>query len=89
MLDPSLPEILTGPAAWTGSDMKSRPEEWLVQLSADNIADLEQAARRYLALGRNIATITNKDFPLGPFADHLRRPGNLPDLLRRHFPVRG
>jgi hypothetical protein len=71
MLDQSLPDAFTGPSAWTGSDMQSRPEDWLVELSPADIADLEQAGRHYLSLGRDIGEITRADFPLGPFAGHL------------------
>ena len=71
MLDMSLPEVLGGPAAWVGADMQSRPEEWLSELSRQEVADLEQAARHCLSLGRDIGEITRDSFPLGPFAQHL------------------
>lgn len=71
MLDPTLPDRFTGPAAWAGADMAARPEAWLVTLTAAQIADLEQAARRYLALGRDVGEITKQAFPLGPFAGRL------------------
>ena len=71
MLDQTLPDVLTGPAAWVGSDMQRRPDDWLVTLSAAQIADLEQAARHYLSLHRDVGEITRDDFPLGAFAQHL------------------
>ncbi len=69
---PSLPDFITGPAAWTGSRMQADPEQWLVHLSARDVAELEAAARHYLSLGRDIGEITQADFPLNRFAQHLQ-----------------
>ncbi|QGX97666.1 TauD/TfdA family dioxygenase [Roseovarius faecimaris] len=68
-----LPPAFTGPAAWIGRDLAARPETWHVALSDAQIADLEQAAEAYLALGRDIGEITAEAFPLGPFASHVTR----------------
>ncbi|MFY0311914.1 TauD/TfdA family dioxygenase [Leisingera sp. D0M16] len=66
-----MPERIEGPAAWTGTEMQAHPGRWLVQLVPEDIADLEQAARHYLSLGRDIGEITKADFPLTRFAAHL------------------
>lgn len=66
-----MPKRLTGPAAWVGSELQSVPEQWCVVLSNTQIKELEQAARHYLALGRDIGEITKSQFPLGEFGDHL------------------
>jgi hypothetical protein len=71
MNDETLPVEFTGPAAWLGSDMQAHPERWLIELAPQDIHDLEQAARHYLSLGRDIGEITAQDFPLTHFADHL------------------
>ena len=71
MLDPTLPESFTGPSTWTGRDLANAPEQWLIQLTPDDIADLEQAARHYLSLRRDIGEITAQDFPLKSFDSHL------------------
>jgi hypothetical protein len=71
MLD-RLPEKLTGAAAWSGEDLRAQPQAWLVQLPPEHIADLEQAARHYLALGRDVGEITADDFPVSTFDEHLR-----------------
>ena len=68
-----LPEQLTGPSAWVARDMKAAPENWLYQLSSEDISDLENAAQHYLGLGRDIGEITAKDFPLSVFSDHLSK----------------
>lgn len=72
MLDATLPPVFDGPSAWIGADLRGRPEAWLHRLTPEEVADLEQAARHYLALGRDIGQMTAAAFPLGPFADHLR-----------------
>lgn len=68
-----LPPAMTGPAAWIGAEMAQREDEWLVQLSAADIADLERAARHYLSLGRDVGEITAADFPLAHFGAHLQQ----------------
>lgn len=71
MLDPTLPEAFTGPAAWVGRDLAARPDEWLVELTPEQIAELEAAAQHFLSLGRDIGEITKETFPLAEFAGHL------------------
>jgi hypothetical protein len=95
MLDIStLPPRMTGPAAWIGAEMVRREEEWLVQLSAADIAELEAAARHYLSLGRDVGEITAAAFPLPRFGASLQRlkqkllHGNGIELLRG-LPVAG
>ena len=68
----TLPQRLTGPAAWVGPDLARDERQWLVPLSPQDIAELEQAARHALSLGRDIGRITAQDFPLGRFARHLQ-----------------
>jgi len=72
MLDPTLPEEFKGPSAWTRQDLEHRPESWMTELSPAQISDLEQAARHFLSLGRDIGEITRGDFSLGPCAGHIR-----------------
>ncbi|KIC47535.1 taurine catabolism dioxygenase TauD [Ruegeria sp. ANG-S4] len=65
------PNQITGPSVWTGLEMAERQNEWIVDLSADDIADLEQAAHHYLSLNRDIGEIRKEDFPLRRFGQHL------------------
>ncbi len=65
------PDVFTGPAAWVGGEMQDKSETWLVTLTADDIDDLETAARHYLGLGRDIGQITRDAFPLPHFGAHL------------------
>ncbi|MGB7205351.1 MAG: TauD/TfdA family dioxygenase [Anderseniella sp.] len=71
MFEKTLPEIIEGPAAWLGSDLQTKPEEWLVRLTPQDIADLEQAARHYLSQGRDIGEINKNAYPLGAFGQQL------------------
>ena len=71
MMTRALPEVLTGPAAWAGSELQASPEKWLVHLSAPVIAEREHAARYFLAIGHDIGEITMADFPLPGCAGHL------------------
>jgi hypothetical protein len=66
-----LPERFSGPAAWTGAELAERADEWMTGLSVADIADVENAARHYLSLERDIGEITRGDFPLTSFRSHL------------------
>ncbi|SLN35926.1 Taurine catabolism dioxygenase TauD, TfdA family [Falsiruegeria litorea R37] len=66
-----LPPQIDTPAAWVGRDLAERPEDWLYQLAPDDVADLEQAARHFLSLNRDVGEITAEGFPLTQFAAHL------------------
>lgn len=72
MATTGLPNEITGPSAWVGADMVKDQDAWLIQLTDADIADLEQAARYYLALGRDVGEITAADFPLKSFDAHLQ-----------------
>ena len=66
-----LPERITSPAAWLGPDMAKHETAWLYRLTDEDVADLEKAARHYLALGRDVGEISAADFPLSTFASRL------------------
>lgn len=60
----SIHSIQNNDFTWYGPDMAARENEWLTQLSAAEIRELESAADALIASGKNIATITSADFPL-------------------------
>jgi hypothetical protein len=66
-----LPNRIAGPAAWLGPAMAEDERCWLYRLSPQDISDLENAARHYLSLRRDVGEITAADFPLSSFAGHL------------------
>jgi hypothetical protein len=59
------------PSAWRGEDMAAHPERWLVELTSDDIAELEQAAEAFLATTPEIGQISKEHFPLPRFGAHL------------------
>jgi hypothetical protein len=65
------PGLIDIPSAWFGETMAANPDRWLVQLSKADIAELEQAARSFLAETKEIGTITKEKFPLPRFGTHL------------------
>ena len=68
-----LPNSISGPAAWVGPAMAKDDGAWLYHLSPLDIADLENAARHYLSLRRDVGEITAAGFPLFSFSEHLDR----------------
>ena len=67
-----LPHVITGPAAWVGPTLAGDERCWLYRLSPDDISDLENAARHYLSLRRDVGEMTAADFPLSSFTGHLK-----------------
>lgn len=63
-------EVVTR-AAWQGRDIAAA-EEWVYQLSAEEIAEIDAALRHLQSTGRQIPDIGKEHFPLGRFARTLR-----------------
>jgi len=61
------------PSAWRGEEIRADPDRWLTLLSAADIAELENAARSYLAANDEIAGITSEKFPLPGFGVYLEK----------------
>jgi hypothetical protein len=53
--------------------MAANADRWLVHLAAGEIAELEQAARSFLAQTKEIGEITKEKFPLPHFGAHLTK----------------
>ena len=51
--------------------MRKDSSQWFYQLTAEDMGDLENAARHYLSLARDIGEIQQEDFPLIHFRQHL------------------
>lgn len=56
--------------------MRVSPDSWLYQLTAEDIADLENAATHFLSFGKDVGEITSNTFPLTTFAEHARELGD-------------
>jgi len=71
----SLPgnEKIVSQRSWVGRDMADRQEAWLVELSGEDIEDLEQAADHFLGLGLDVGEISAGTFPLKHFDNYLKQ----------------
>ena len=58
-------------STWYGPDMEQRKREWIMQLTAGEIAELETAAELLLKSQQNIATLTAAQFPLSTLTPKL------------------
>ena len=56
-----------------GTDLQTRQNEWLYTLCANDISEIEHAARHYLSVGRDVGEITAQVFPLTQFSQHLQK----------------
>ena len=65
------PSHIAIPSAWIGAQMAADPDQWIVHLSASDIAELEHAAKTFLGHTTEIAEITREKFPLPTFGAHL------------------
>ncbi|WP_127781724.1 TauD/TfdA family dioxygenase [Rhodococcus sp. X156] len=54
---------ITGPAAWTGAELAGSTE-WVYLLSDAEIAELEEAGRRFVTDNPDLRTVTPADYPL-------------------------
>jgi hypothetical protein len=67
-----LPPSVHGPSAWYGPDMAAR-RDWIVQLSEEDIAEIERAAEKLVTAQVPIPSIRREDFPLPTFGPRLRQ----------------
>lgn len=61
------PRAASGPAVWYGNDQSSR-DDWIIQLSRGQIAELEQAADAIRSSGLELDTASRSDFSLPTLA---------------------
>ena len=67
--------LIEGRSAWIGADLARRPGDWIYQLSAAEIAEIERAAAGVRERGMELGQLTRAAFPLptlGPMLDRLR-----------------
>jgi len=66
-LDPlpeGFPDQTDGPTLWNGKELVNQPEKWLHQFTAEEIADVQQAAAHFDGLKLPYSAITQETFPL-------------------------
>ena len=62
---------MIGPSVWYGRDLAAR-DDWIVDLSTAELADIDAAVRAFKASGAALANIRPQTFPLRTFAAKLR-----------------
>lgn len=67
----TLPDSFEGPAVWNAQQLTDHQQDWLFELSGDEISELETAAKRFLSSGKNLGEISACNFPLKLFSEHL------------------
>ena len=66
----ALPGMIEGPAAWRSGQLT--PGEWVHELQAAEVAEIEDAARRLAASGADLVEVRADDFPLPHLAPRLQ-----------------
>jgi len=73
MSQPDLPDFNDSPAAWHGTEMAQQPQRWTWQLTAGQVANLDDTVARLDASSRDIVTLTAADAPLPRIANQLAK----------------
>lgn len=60
------------PAAWRGDEMRRRESEWMLRLTPAEAAELREAVRHAMALGKPMGALTREDFPLPTLGARVR-----------------
>ena len=71
----SLPDAISGPVAWKGSDMMAHPERWTYRLTEADVVEIEHAATAFIKNGTPLGLMTQDLFPLpklGVWLENLR-----------------
>jgi hypothetical protein len=69
---PMPPGAVTGPAAWTGDDMRRMPERWTFTLDAAELAEIEAATAAIERSGAPLGAISPATFTAPKLAERLR-----------------
>lgn len=65
------PREITGPTVWKAEDYKNNPERWTHPFSAEEIAEISNAADHFIANNIPLTGISKANFPLPNFAQFL------------------
>jgi hypothetical protein len=71
-MDTLLDHPVSGPGVWNGQQMRQR-EDWIVQLSSSDIAEIDQALTQVAASKKALFEITATDFRLPTLAPRLHK----------------
>ena len=70
-MEVQLPPVQEGKSVWTGKEMEKRKEEWVLELSKNEIAEIETATEGFLKTTLPIAQMKQIHFPLTAFGERL------------------
>ena len=79
---------VTGPSAWRGDELAAEGG-WLWSLTAEQVAELEEAGRRFVAADPDLRTVEAGEHPLPACSDALRAWGREMDAGLGFVQVRG
>jgi len=66
------PTVLKTRASWKGPDMLQQSEQWILELTAEQVQALEQAARAFIQSGTSLENISLDSFPCEALAPRLK-----------------
>ncbi|KAH6723798.1 hypothetical protein BKA61DRAFT_664521 [Leptodontidium sp. MPI-SDFR-AT-0119] len=74
ILPAGFPKSIASETAWTGTDIKNNPtpERYTLTLNKDQIAELEQACRKFQELGLPLDGVSQESFPLPTLGNELK-----------------
>ncbi|ONH61497.1 taurine dioxygenase [Frankia sp. CcI49] len=81
-------EPVTGPFVWRGDEL-SRTDDWIFRLGPDQVAELEEVGRRFIADDPDLRTVNAAQYPLTAASDAIRRFGADMDSGRGFVLIRG
>ena len=61
-----------GPSAWYGPDMVARSDEWLYELSEEEVAEIDAAVAALMASDTDLLDVDRESFGLPTLAKELR-----------------
>lgn len=73
LLQPSseFPKEITGPTVWKSEDYSNNPERWTHHFNDEEIAELDEAADKFIAAGIPLTGITKENFSLPKMSSFL------------------
>jgi hypothetical protein len=81
-------EPVRGPFVWRGDEL-SKTRDWIFMLTPEQVAELEEVGRRFVADDPDLRTVTAARYPLAACADAVRRFGADLDAGRGFVLIRG
>lgn len=67
------PEQLEGPKLWKGSDYEGKENEWVYELTEQELKEIDDAVHEFEATGKHFSEISKETFPLPTAGPHLKQ----------------